>query len=96
MGTAHPSAAIPRSTTVSSTGFSHPPPTGTTTVPHPPPAGVTGTTSTLTDSVFLSGSASSRKKNIHSQCMLKMVSIKNFVKPLYEGPFTLANFVALF
>ena len=35
---------------MSSTGFTQ-----------PPPAAVTGTTSTLTDSVFLSGSGSSRK-----------------------------------
>ena len=50
---------------VSSAEFTRPPHVGlavsSTDFTHPPPAGVTGTTSTLTDSVFLSESGSSRK-----------------------------------
>ena len=52
-GGTYPSATVPSSTSaVSGTGLSQLP---------PPTAAVTGTASTLTDSVFLSGTGSSRK-----------------------------------
>ena len=56
-GGVYPSAALPRSTSgMSGTG-----------VTQPPAVAVTGTTSTLTDSVFLSGSGSSRKYFSHKE-----------------------------
>ena len=62
-GDTYPSAAVPRSiSAVSSAGSIQ-----------PPPAAVTGTTSTLTDSVFLSGSGSSRK-NFTCNSTLQLVT----------------------